>query len=128
MKRPEIDVLFCEMPGCQRLFPHEKGVRRPWICERCANAEIARLKGELDALRRLDRAKSPCGHWAAHAVTSDGGKHIQCLDCALATARDVIAECDKIIAVHYMDSLNPARAYLDEQTRPQPAQPEQGEG
>ena len=47
-----------------------------------ARAETAERWSEL-----VTRGKSPCGHWTAHTVTQDGGKHITCLDCDLEAAR-----------------------------------------
>lgn len=59
-------------------------------------AALAEAQRELEALKALDSSKSPCGHFATHAVTTDGGKTIRCLECDLA-ARDRALE--RILAV-----------------------------
>jgi hypothetical protein len=36
-------------------------------------------------LAQINSEKSPCGHWAAHAMTNDYGKTILCLECRVNT-------------------------------------------
>lgn len=70
-------------------------------------SEVQRLTEERQAAtdwsELVTRGKSPCGHWSAHAVTQDGGKRIECLDCEnqrLAEERDTAQQARDVVSDH----------------------------
>ena len=46
---------------------------------------------EIDIIKSLHYAKSPCGHSSQYAFTEDGGKNIVCLQCSRAALRADLA-------------------------------------
>lgn len=55
---------------------------------RASNAEVGRLRDEVDTCRQLESAKLPCGHYSRYGFTDDGGKTGYCTLCETGRLRE----------------------------------------